>query len=744
MKIVQLGLDQGKWHSNDQLDQTTIRLKRLIDIFCSPIPSPITPLGYCCIACAVLNNDSSSLNKMLSFFVGLNSNNLGNEDCINFLNAITDKLPNIEDVFIELSQLEDKEGIAVYENQGYNPTNGKVLTIEKREYNLSREKIHFSSLGYGDDQIAKHQEQDSNVYEWSETWHKEKAESENRLISISCISERLAAYVVFIENKRNPGIEQKVVDIDSDVPQQTKGEEIERESQAEEKIKEVSSRGFTDDKVWEYIKQLQESIWKLRQRGNDGLISDQIRIAFLQFDIGCSSYFKYSLDKKIKAKEGIFIKDELVSYQEKVRTQSHTQKILEHTLNLCSLYGVELLLLPEYSVFPEDVEFIIDKLAGRNTVVWAGTFRRFAGNADKLLQTCKSYTSDPYANLASTLCIVTKDGVKFYRDKKYPAIAGKEDFSPWSGVLKPLYQTDEIPLSDPGSFVSELICAEIFMVTSPANIGSLTMYHKLLMDKYRPLLPISEKNKYYKELIWRDLKRFANEVGYIYEKESENKEPLEIIGRKARRSVLFIPAMTTRADDFHILGKTNFLAASLCSVFCNGVSTSLSYDIAPHGGSCFIGFDSTTKNPTMPHTPYSGFAPGILATYGAALDKKEEALVIADVDPFFMSEGKPRPQTLPTPLNLVAHLPFIKIDEHLGNWGSEYSTLLERVNLYQRDKNDKNLKEDIIKFLDKYLDTIKNKSAHKNLQMRFEALKNEDIRIGAYPPFSALTDMVFY
>ena len=73
----------------------------------------------------------------------------------------------------------------------------------------------------------------------------------------------------------------------------------------------------------------------------------------------------------------------------------------------------------------------------------------------------------------------------------------------------------------------------------------------------------------------------------------------------------------------------------------------------------------------------------------------------------------------------------------MGNWGSEYSTLLERVNLYQRDKNDKNLKEDIIKFLDKYLDTIKNKSAHKNLQMRFEALKNEDIRIGAYPPFSA-------
>lgn len=754
-KIVQFGLDQGKWCLTDSKGQITSRLKQLITIFCSPVPSPITPLGYCCIACAVLSSDSSSLDKILSFFAELNSNRLGDAECIDFLNSLADKLQNIDDVFSELSKLEANEGIIVYENQGYNPTTGKVLTIEKREYNLPREKIHFSSLGYGDDQIAKHQEQDSNIYKWSETWHKGKIEVENRLIGVSCISERLDAYVTFIEDKRRYGIEQEVVAVNSDVPQQAKAKKIESESKTPVDVKEIPSQVSLESNILGKIRRLQETIWAQHQKENDYLISDQIRIAFLQFDIGCSSYFKCDVKKDTeennpKDNKSIFIKDELVSYQEKRRTQLHTKTILSRALDLCNLYGVELLLLPEYSVFPDDIEFMINKLNGCNTIVWAGTFRRFDGNADKLLQTCKGYTADPYANLASTLCIVTKDGVKFYRDKKYPAIAGKEDFSPWTGVLKPLYQTEKIPLHDSGSFISELICAEIFMVTSPANIGSLTMYHKLLMDKYRPLQPIKDRDKYYKDLIWRDLKSFANEVGYIYEKGTENKAPLEMTRRKARRSVLFIPAMTTRADDFHILGQTNFLAASLCSVFCNGVSSTLSYDIAPHGGSCFIGFDSTVKNPTIPHTPYSGFAPGIFATYGTALDTQEEALVIADVDPFFMSEGKPRPQTLPTPLNLVAHLPFIKIDMHkdknwnCGDFYSEYIDLLERVNHYQRDKKDKNLKKDIIDFWNKYSGLMKNEPAYQNLKKRFDALKNEDIRIGAYPSFSALTDMIFY
>lgn len=42
------------------------------------------------------------------------------------------------------------------------------------------------------------------------------------------------------------------------------------------------------------------------------------------------------------------------------------------------------------------------------------------------------------------------------------------------------------------------------------------------------------------------------------------------------------------------------------------------------------------------------------------LAKEEQALLIADIDPVYASEGRPRPQTLLKPLRLVAHLPIIE------------------------------------------------------------------------------------
>jgi hypothetical protein len=42
------------------------------------------------------------------------------------------------------------------------------------------------------------------------------------------------------------------------------------------------------------------------------------------------------------------------------------------------------------------------------------------------------------------------------------------------------------------------------------------------------------------------------------------------------------------------------------------------------------------------------------------LGKNEQALVIADIDPVNSAEGRPRPQLLPSPLRLVAHLPLIE------------------------------------------------------------------------------------
>ncbi len=61
--------------------------------------------------------------------------------------------------------------------------------------------------------------------------------------------------------------------------------------------------------------------------------------------------------------------------------------------------------------------------------------------------------------------------------------------------------------------------------------------------------------------------------------------------------------------------------------------------------------------------PYHGVEPGIFKSHAQDrgwLGKKDQALVIADVDPIYAAEGRPRPQLLPSPLRLVAHLPIIE------------------------------------------------------------------------------------
>jgi hypothetical protein len=85
------------------------------------------------------------------------------------------------------------------------------------------------------------------------------------------------------------------------------------------------------------------------------------------------------------------------------------------------------------------------------------------------------------------------------------------------------------------------------------------------------------------------------------------------------------------------------------------------------GGSCFIGKNSWNDEKgipgfIVPATPYCGWSHGIYYTKpGDALGPKEQAMVIADIDPLYMNEGKPRPQMLPVPLQLVAHLPIAEI-----------------------------------------------------------------------------------
>lgn len=85
------------------------------------------------------------------------------------------------------------------------------------------------------------------------------------------------------------------------------------------------------------------------------------------------------------------------------------------------------------------------------------------------------------------------------------------------------------------------------------------------------------------------------------------------------------------------------------------------------GGSCFIARSSWSMTRDIPGhllnaTPYSGWSRGIYYNRQEdVLTKREQAVVIADIDPVYMNEGKPRPQALPLPMQLVAHLPIVEM-----------------------------------------------------------------------------------
>jgi hypothetical protein len=77
-------------------------------------------------------------------------------------------------------------------------------------------------------------------------------------------------------------------------------------------------------------------------------------------------------------------------------------------------------------------------------------------------------------------------------------------------------------------------------------------------------------------------------------------------------------------------------------------------------------------------TPYHGWSKGIYYNNrDDALSKNDQALVIADVDPHNMLEGKPRAQTMPSPLQLVAYLPLVESID----WERTQSNLLKALSI---------------------------------------------------------------
>lgn len=357
------------------------------------------------------------------------------------------------------------------------------------------------------------------------------------------------------------------------------------------------------------------------------------------------------------------------------------RRLLLNMVNACESFGVDLLVLPEYSVRAETVKWLREKcLPGKSVAVLAGTYLEFdAGSVtpeksaslnllwplpSEIGDCLKVLDSPKNVNSISLDDEINKGIVlQWSRPKKYRSVALNEFIRPGSDFLAPLFvpggilaelrrigldldadgavkllASTPLPLAN----FMELICSEIFLFTSPTNIPEMGRDYVSMCARFGLGADESE--------VWKDLMRLSKWLSVC---------PIRI-GTDSRRSILIVPAATTRTADYWIAGQAGLLAAGTTMVFVNGAGSGLK------GGSCFIGRESW-KSGAAAHgyiealTPYHGWSKGIYYnSKGDPLSENDQALVIADIDPHNMLEGKPRPQMLPVPLQLVAYLPVVE------------------------------------------------------------------------------------
>ena len=206
-------------------------------------------------------------------------------------------------------------------------------------------------------------------------------------------------------------------------------------------------------------------------------------------------------------------------------------------------------------------------------------------------------------------------------------------------------------------------------MTSPANIRPLQYEIAALLERF----PNKQANNA-SEIVLKDFK----DLGELLDVAQLD---------RPRRSVLLVPAATSRTNDYWHAGQASVLASGTATVFCNAV-----LDRAFVGGSCFIGIDAVSE--TTRHagvvsalTPYHGWHKGIyMGRASDALSKADQALVVVDLDPIHVVSGKPRPQLLAEPMSMVAYLPVVEILDRDKNRHELARLLSEKVNLLSRDR----------------------------------------------------------
>jgi hypothetical protein len=540
-----------------------------------------------------------------------------------------------------------------------------------RDYETVKEK----QANIKESAVQKH------LFRWSETLHK------GELLSISTIARGLASACgldkldIFgnqlLPSEKQSDEVQKDNDIlvseishddnhDSDKNIGANNENDDNNSASSSSLHstDIPKEPFNRDKINELLA-MQRTFWRSRSHK----YRNHVRVALLQWRVD-DTYYHPIFDLSEEKRETV--KSSHETRLEESAIELRRRRIIEAALDACDAFDVDILLLPEYSVRPETLQYIWKNLPisprsnsdpskndYRGTVVWAGTFRKppeYVGiRIDGYLR--QLFSAKPAQS--SILSVINPTGIGdqiFVRGKKYPSLAADEIFYPDTQPYEPLFKQgnlfkqDDISSSSqfiPWVYTLELICSESFLATSPSNLLSIAKSCDMLLRKFGVTSKGYERMKGY---VSGDLTQFSNYT-------SLNS------GKLFRRTILLVPAMSTRAQDYTLLGQSLYLSTGITTVFCNAVNKKHG-----HGRSCFIGYDCwdiDTEKPKEPidRGPYHGVFPGIFQQNSdprGYLGKEEQAMVIADIDPLYAIQGQPRQQVLPASLSLVAHLPIIE------------------------------------------------------------------------------------
>ncbi len=428
------------------------------------------------------------------------------------------------------------------------------------------------------------------------------------------------------------------------------------------------------------ISKEREAAWKLRAR-----VPGMHRVALLQWDV-CDTYrFPEENDGLVtvvwdavnerftaNAVARPPVQRATLSGHKKISVQEfRRRRILEAAIEACNAFRVEGLVLPEYSTRPETVNWLVRQLERQEhpMAIWAGTFRVPSGQTLAFEPTFSRYRHGSMSNKISGAnpdysavipCVyrvpmdrrgfeapsgTTRNILIQDRLKRHPSVAVDELIRPLDKDWVPLFADMFWGHMHLQSFTAELVCSEIFLHASSGNIPGAVAAAQRLQER----LGISGNRS--PDIIRKEIEDFSRYTSFQESSESGKDRDGQL-----QRTVMIVPAMTSRSADYHIFGQNHHLAAGLITVFVNATSGS-----EANGESCFIGHNAW-NDIEVKDCPYGDVGPGVFHfqrdKFGP-LGTNEAAMVIADIDPIHSTDHKPRPHFQPRPLRLVAHLPLI-------------------------------------------------------------------------------------